>query len=191
MTMPPTAEKNPVSQTRSRLVLLLIAAMFLSSFGIAAFLRFSGWQPAHSKNFGELLQPPRDLGGQHLLRADGQPYEWNPQANTWRIVAVPAADCERACVAMIDTLRRIWETEGRQADRVDVLWFGPVPAGAPSFRRFVPMQPNAALAAALPEAASRDALPVYLIDPSGFLVMRYRAGFAPADLHKDLGKLIK
>ena len=53
------------------------------------------------------------------------------------------------------------------------------------------MQANAAVAAALPEAASRDAVPVYLIDPSGFLVMHYRAGFAPADLRKDLGKLVK
>jgi cytochrome oxidase Cu insertion factor (SCO1/SenC/PrrC family) len=191
MTMISPEEKAPVSQMRSRLVLLLIAAMFLSSFGIAAFLRFTGWQPAHSKNFGELLQPPRDLSGQQLLRADGQAYAWNPQANLWRIVVVPSADCDRACVSMIDTLRRIWETEGRQADRVDVLWFGTVPAGAPTFRRLVPMQPNAALSVALPEAASREAIPVYLIDPSGFLVMHYRAGFAPADLHKDLGKLIK
>jgi cytochrome oxidase Cu insertion factor (SCO1/SenC/PrrC family) len=191
MTMTSPEEKPPVSQMRSRLVLLLIAAMFLSSFGIAAFLRFTGWQPAHSKNFGELLQPPRDLSAQHFLRADGQPYDWNPQANIWRIVVVPSADCQSACTAMIDTLHRVWETEGRQADRVDVLWFGAVPAGAPTFRRFVPMRPNAAIAAALPEAASRDAMPVYLIDPSGYLVMHYRADFVPGDLHKDLGKLIE
>jgi len=190
MTMTPPEEKLPVSQMRSRMVLLLIAAMFLSSFGIAAFLRFTGWQPAHSKNFGELLQPPRDLSGQRLLRADGRPYDWNPTTNTWRIVVVPAADCEHACVAMIDTLHRIWETEGRQADRVDVLWFGVVPAGAPTFRRFVPMQPNAAISTALPEIATSDAIPIYLIDPSGFLVMHYRAGFATADVHKDLDRLI-
>jgi cytochrome oxidase Cu insertion factor (SCO1/SenC/PrrC family) len=180
-----------MSRTRSRLVLLLIAAMFLSSFGIAAFLRFTGWQPAHSKNFGELLQPPRDLSAQQLLRADGQPYPWNPEANTWRIVVAPAADCQQACVALLDTLHRVWESEGRQADRVDVLWFGALPAGAPGFRKLVPMRRNAAVDAALPEAATRDAIPVYLIDPSGFLVMHYRAGVDPADLRKDLGKLIK
>ena len=186
-----TPASKPVSQLRSRLTLLLIAAMFLSSFGLAALLRFTGWHPAHSRNFGELLQPPRDLSAQHLLRADGTPYDWNPQANVWRIVVVPAAGCERACIAMIDTLHRVWETEGRQADRVDVLWFGAVPAGAPTFRRFVPMQSNSTVDSALPEAATGDALPVYLIDPSGFLVMHYRAGFATGDLRKDLGQLIK
>lgn len=184
---PPAA----TSQTRSRLILLLIAAMFFSSFGIAAFLRFSGWHPAHSKNLGELLQPPRDLTAQHLLRADGQPYDWHPETNTWRIVVLPAADCPHACASLIDSLHRVWESEGRQADRLDVLWFGALPAGAPTFRKLVPMQPNPAVAAALPEAASRDGIPVYLIDPSGFLIMHYRAGFNPADLRKDLGKLIK
>jgi hypothetical protein len=182
---------KPVSQTRSRLTLLLIAAMFLSSFGLAAFLRFTGWQPAHSKNFGELLQPPRDLSAQHLLRADGQPYDWHPENNIWRIVVVPAPDCAEACVKQIDSLRRTWESEGRLADRLDVLWFGPVPAGAPTFRRFLAMRPNAALIAALPEPARGDAIPVDLIDPSGFLVMHYHAGYTPGDLHKDLGKLIK
>lgn len=190
MTTPAPAANTTVSKTRSRLTLLLIAVMFLSSFGIAAFLRFTGWQPAHSKNFGELLQPPRDLSAQHLLRADGRPYDWHPENNIWRIVVVPSADCTQACFALIDTLHRVWETEGRQADRVDVLWFGKVPAGAPTFRRFVPMQPNAALSATLPEAARRDSLPVYLIDPSGFLVMHYRPGFTPGELRKDLDKLI-
>jgi hypothetical protein len=179
------------SQTRSRLILLLIAAMFLSSFGLAAFLRFSGWQPSHSKNFGELLQPPRDLSGQHLLRADGQPYDWRPETNTWRITVVPAPDCAQACVALLDRLHRVWQSEGRQAERVDVLWFGALPPGAPTFRKLVPMQTSAAVAAALPEAASGETVPVYLIDPSGFLVMHYRAGFAPADLRKDLAKLVK
>lgn len=191
MTSPLPASPVPASRMRSRLTLLLIAAMFLSSFGFAAFLRFSGWQPAHSKNFGELLQPPRDLSSQHFLRADGQPYDWHPETNTWRIAVAPAADCAQTCVALLDRLHRVWQTEGRQADRVDVLWFGALPAGAPTFRKLIPMQANAALAAALPEAARRDAVPVYLIDPSGFLVMHYRPDFASAELRKDLGKLVK
>ena len=187
----PDESRVPVSRTRSRLILLLIAAMFLSSFGLAAFLRFSGWEPGHSRNFGELLQPPRDLSAQHFLRADGQPYDWRPARNTWRIVVAPAPDCVQTCVAMIDRLHRLWESEGRQADRVEVLWFGRVPEGAPTFRNFIAMQPSAVLDAALPEAASRDAIPVYLIDPSGFLVMHYHAGFTLGDVRKDLDKLIQ
>lgn len=179
------------SQLRSRLTLLLIAAMFLGSFFIAAVLRFSGWTPSQGRNVGELLQPPTDLSAVQLLRADGTPYGWTPEQNVWRIAVVPAPDCREACAKTLDSLHRIWLLQGRKADRLDVLWFGPLPANAPRFRRLVPMQANAALDAALPEKASADALPVYLIDPSGFLALHYRAGFDPAGLKKDLGKLLK
>jgi hypothetical protein len=179
------------SQLRSRLTLLLIAAMFLGSFGIAAVLRFSGWSPGQGRNFGELLQPPTDLSALQLLRADGTPYDWAPEKNLWRIAVVPAPGCAEACARQLDTLHRIWLIQGRKADHLDVLWFGPLPAQAPGFRRLVAMQPNAALSAALPEQAGPDAVPVYLIDPSGFLALHYRAGFDPTGLKKDLGKLLK
>ncbi|MFA6987204.1 MAG: hypothetical protein WC213_13515 [Arenimonas sp.] len=182
---------QPNSQLRSRLTLLLIAAMFLSSFFIAAFLRFSGWTPDRGKNYGELLQPPKDLSALTLVRADGGAYAWAPEKNLWRIVVVPDKDCTTACVTLLDALHRVWQNQGRRADRIDVLWFGDLPADGPRFRRLIPMQPNAALSAALPEAARADALPVYLIDPSGFLALHYRAGFEPTGLRKDLGKLVK
>lgn len=181
----------PKSQMRSRLTLLLIAAMFLSSFGVAAFLRFSGWSPGQGRNFGELLQPPRDLGALRLVGADGQPYPWSPEKNRWRMVVVPAPGCTRACSTMVDTLHRIWLSQGRRADRIDVLWFGELPSNAVRFRRLLAMRRDAALVAALPEPSLADAPEVYLIDPSGFLAVRYRAGFDPNGLRKDLGKLVK
>ena len=188
----PVAPNPPaISQSRARLVLVLIAAMFLSSFGVAAYLRFIGWHPGHSKNFGELLQPPRDLSAASLQRADGQPYAWTPEASRWRVVLVAPDRCGAPCATMLDTLGRVWETQGRQADRVDVLWFGPLPTGAPGFRRLVPMRRSPELDAALPEISRADALSVYLIDPSGFLVMRYAPGFDPNHLRKDLAQLLK
>jgi len=182
---------QPNSRTRSRLTLLLIAALFLSSFGIAAFLRFTGWTPGQGRNYGELLQPPRDLTGEQLHLADGRPYPWAPEKNVWRIVVVPADDCTDACSRMLDSLHRVWQMQGRNADHIDVLWFGALPAEGPRFRRLLAMQPSPALSAALPDSARADAVPVYLIDPSGFLALHYRAGFDPTGLKKDLGKLVK
>ena len=179
------------SQTRSRLTLLLIALMFFAPFGIAAFLRFTGWTPPNSRNFGTLLQPPIDLGKQVLLGADGQPYAWAPEKNLWRIVVMPDRACTSECSKVLDQLHRVWLTQGRKADRIDVLWFGELPAGDVKFRRLVQMQPSPAVAAMLPEAARPDAVPVYLVDPGGFVALHYRAGFEQADLKKDLGKLVK
>lgn len=179
------------ARTRSRLILLLIVAMFLGSFAVAAFLRFTGWTPAHGRNYGQLLQPPLNLGAVKLQKADGTAYEWSPEQNVWRLVVVPASECDAACVRTLDTLRRTWLGQGRKADHIDVLWFGALPVHGERFRRLLPMRPNAALAAALPEAASATAVPVYLVDPSGFLVLHYRPGFDPAGLRSDLGKLLK
>ena len=67
----------------------------------------------------------------------------------------------------------------------------PLPEHAPSFAGLHVMQPEPRLASALPEAAGPDAVPVYLVDPSGFLALHYHAGFDPNGLRKDLGKLVK
>jgi hypothetical protein len=175
---------------RSRLTLLLIAFLFLGSFFVAALLRFTGWQPSGHRNYGELLQPPVNLATHALLRADGSTFAWQPEANRWRFLVAPPADCAQACVRTLDALHRIWLGQGRKADRLEVLWFGALPEG-PRFRALVPMRADAQLAAQLPEAAKADAVPVYLVDPDGYLVLHYRPGFDPAGVRKDLGKLVK
>ncbi|MCX7043235.1 MAG: hypothetical protein NT117_11390 [Gammaproteobacteria bacterium] len=179
------------SQTRSRFILLLIALMFFAPFGIAAFLRFTGWTPPQSRNVGTLLQPPIDLSGMALKTADGKDYTWRPELNLWRIVVVPDPACTSECSKVLDQLHRLWLTQGRKADRIDVLWFGELPAGDVQFRRLVRMQPDARLAALLPEAARVDAVPAYLVDPGGFVALQYHPGFDPAGMKKDLGKLVK
>lgn len=179
------------SQLKSRLVLLLIVAMFFSSFFIAWGLRLSGWTPEGSRNLGDLIQPPIDLSQAGFHYADGRPYAWETEKHIWRVVVVPSADCTITCAEMTDTLFRVWETQGRQADRVDVLWFGELPKGANSFRKLFPMQSSPRLQAALPQTSAANSVPVYLIDPNGFLVMQYRPGFDPSDLRKDLARLLK
>ena len=36
-----------------------------------------------------------------------------------------------------------------------------------------------------------ESLPVYFVDPGGFLVMRYAPGFDPSGMRKDLARLLK
>ena len=179
------------AQWKSRLVLLLIVAMFFSSFFVAWGLRLAGWTPKGSKNFGELIQPPIDLTASSFRYADGKTYPWEPEKHVWRIVIAPAPDCTDACTAMTDTLFRVWETQGRQADRVDVLWFGKLPKDARTFRKLFVMKPSSELLAVLPQKATATSLPVYIMDTRGNVVMHYQPGFNPSDLRKDLSRLLK
>ena len=178
-------------QWRSRMLLLLIAAMFLGSFGLAALLRFSGWEPSHTKNFGTLLDPPIDFSSQTFKRADGSDYTWQPEQNRWRVVFASNQPCASECQKLLDTLHRVWLSQGRHAENIDVLWFADVPVNAPEFKGLVPMLSNQAISQALLESAGSQQYSVYLIDSSGFLMMKYSAGFDPSGLKKDLAKLVK
>jgi hypothetical protein len=179
------------SKLRSRLILLLIVAMFFGSFGIAAWLRFTGWMPAHTRNIGEMMQPPVALADLALPQADGQTYAWEPDRNRWHVLVAPAADCQSACAQLYDRLHRLWLSEGQKASRLEVLWFGPLPAAAQPYSGLRAMAMNPALLSRLPESAHGGSVPAYLVDPDGFVALHYRAGFDVADVRKDLTHLVK
>lgn len=192
---------DPSTRTRNRIFLLAIFALFFGSLIVAGALRFSGWRPAGMKNKGELLQPPADLRGLTPRLLDGKGYAWNPIARTWRIALAPPADCGRECARAAADVDRVWQLLGREAARVDVLWLCPntpcdLPAGAPRLSNLHLLQADPALRKRLPgvEAVSHAGgrgVPLYVIDPNGFVILRYAAGSDPGDLRSDLAKLLK
>ena len=193
---------TPKQVRRNRGVLLLIVALFFGSLLLAGILRFSGWRPAGTKNFGELLDPPGDLRGQAPTLLAGGAYHWEPRARMWRILVAPPVGCGDACTRVAGQLDTVWQLMGKDADHVDVLWLCPdvarcdVPAPLarePSLRR---LRADAAVRAQLPRndtdaGTLQRGLPVYVIDPNGFVILRYAPGFAPAGLRADLAKLTK
>jgi hypothetical protein len=178
-------------QTRSRLILLLLVLLFAAPVTVAIVMHASGWEPSRTRNHGELLRPALDIRDVALRRADGSVYPWEPGERRWRIAVYPPADCAQACVELIAGLDKVWQLQGRRADRLDVLWFGAVPPGAVPFRRFVPMREDATLLARLPHNATDGAPSAYLIDPSGYLALRYAPGFDVAHVREDVARLLK
>ena len=184
------------NRNRNRLMLVAIFAMFFGSMLVAGLLRFSGWRPAASKNHGEMLDPPGDLRQLTPQRIDGKAYAWNPVARTWRIALAPPATCTDQCEQLARDIDTVWRLFGKDADRVDVLWLCAsmpcaLPANAPRPATLQLLQPDLALRAGLPRADDAQGVPVYVIDPNGFVVLRYAPGADPAGLRADLAKLLK
>ncbi len=181
----------PDPRTRNRGMLVAIIAIFLGSFIVAGALRFSGWRPDAMKNKGELLQPPGDLRTARPMLADGSEYAWNPTARTWRIALAPPEDCTSECVELARELNLVWQLFGRQADRVHVLWIGTPPADATRLQTQRLLRPSPAMRAGLPRVDDAKGVPVYVVDPNGFVILRYAPGFDPADLRTDMARLLK
>ncbi|APO95426.1 hypothetical protein [Xanthomonas vesicatoria] len=189
MTSPTSA--TPHSVTRGRRMLIALAALFFGSMLLAGVLRFSGWQPASMRNNGQLLNPPADLRALVPVRADGKPYAWAPGERIWRITLAPPAGCAQQCVALAAELDKVWQLLGHRADKVEVLWIGTPPAGLPPMPALRVLRDDAALRSALPRSNDAAGVPVYVIDPNGFVILRYAPGFDPAGLRADLVKLLK
>ncbi|TCT20058.1 hypothetical protein EDC34_11317 [Thermomonas haemolytica] len=195
MNMPSHSPAPAAAARRNRNALLVILGLSFGTLLVAGALRFSGWQPQALKNKGELLQPYGDLRDHDLALVDGGRYRWKDSPRTWRIVAIPeGCDGARraACVQLLESLDKVWRLMGREADRVHVLWGGALPMPTTGMREVHPIQMDARLRTALVSGtAVAPGDPVWLVDPNGFVVLRYPSGFDPGDLRSDLARLLK
>jgi hypothetical protein len=74
---------------------------------------------------------------------------------------------------------------------VHTLWMGPVPDRAVRNNSWRVLRDNPAVRAGLPRLDDPDGVPVYVIDPNGFVILRYAPGFDPAHLREDVARLLK
>ena len=176
---------------RGRLMLIALFVLFFGSAFGAGLLRLSGWMPAGRKNHGELLQPPADLRQARLALADGSAYAWNPAARTWRIVVAPPQPCAAECTRLLADLDKVWKLFGHNADQVEILWLGPLPAGTPALPELRELRDDPALRAALPRSEDPAGIPLFVIDPNGFVVLRYPPHADPSGLRTDVARLLK
>lgn len=176
---------------RNRLVFFAVTAIFLGGMLVAGVLRFSGWQPAGMKNHGELLQPPTDLREADLRLESGDRYAWQPAERRWRIVVAPPADCGQPCIELARQLDLVWRLFGTRADEVDILWLGAPPSDATRNPATLVLRRDPTLRAKLPRVDDPAGVPVYVIDPNGFVILRYAPGFDPGGLRADVAKLLR
>lgn len=184
---------------RNRNMLVALFVLFFGGMLIAGLLRFSGWRPEGTRNKGELLQPYGDLRAYAPTLADGGAYGWKDEPRIWRIVAMPR-DCDTTrvleCTRLLADFDKVWRLMTKDADRVHVLWAGAMPPGAkvPDEVRLVRADDGLRAGLArwdITPDESRRGDAAWLVDPNGFVVLRYAPGFDPGDLRSDLARLLK
>ena len=180
------------SRTRSRVMLVLIAAVFFGPLLVATWLYYGGatFQPEGRVNHGALLEPivnVTDVVPDVPLEAGGH----------WWLVYQDLGPCEDACREGLYTIRQSRLMLGREMDRVERMFLHGAEAPDTLFleeqhKGLVALE-NGGLSALLankkPEGLAAGGY--YLIDPLGNLVMYFPPDIVPGDMVDDLKRLLK
>ncbi len=191
--------------SRSRRKLLLIAALFILPVVASWALFLSGWRPAKTGNYGELVQPARLVMGGNLDTLDGKALVFSVLRGKWTYVYFDTADCLKPCGEQLYKMRQVVATQGRDADRVqralvvtdrralDLLRY--------ALKDYPGMYVFTGPAAEVERIAKQFALPagtpldglhrIYLMDPLGNFVLSYPADADPTGMRKDLARLLR
>lgn len=173
---------TPRPDTRGKRTVVLVVLLFAAPLLAALVLRVTGWEPGATGNHGELIEPPGELTAGAIPEA---------LRDHWVLVGITGSACRTDCTALADSLLRVRRALGEDGDRVKLVLAGP--ERRPDFLRDAPLS--------IAPAALRDGLgtvelelaagSVIVIDPRGFVMMRYEPGFASSGLLDDLQRLLR
>lgn len=179
------------ARQKGRRTLLLLALVFFGPLAVAIGIYFSGfaWRPAATTEHGVLFQPPPRIAD-HALAPDGR------LEGRWSLIYLGDGACNDICRDTLATMRQVRLALAKDADRVQRVFAA---TGAPPDPAYVQAQHAGLLVLGDPAAVAELAAAVgaygdgeiFLADPLRNLVLRYPAGTAMRDIHKDLQRLLK
>lgn len=191
-------------QTKKRLILIFIAALFFVPIIISIVLFQQGWRPAGQINHGILVEPPQPLthlGSLTFTTVDQQAFKLSQLWDKWTLLTVVQDDCLTTCQENLYKMRQVRLALNQNMTRVqrlllvrnrdqlstlellDTEYAGTlVLDGSEAF---------ATLTKVLQNFTTGDPHKIYVIDPMGNLMMFYPSEANPSKMLKDLGRLLR
>ena len=154
------------------------------------------WRPFGTLNHGTLVQPVRQLSAARFTHVDGSPLASGYLAGRWTIVHLLDGDCRQSCLEALTRSHQVRQALGDDMQRVQLLLVIQPAADAATAR----MPPAVTLATAdgdwlaglsLARAPAGHNLRIYVVDPQGYLMMRYDQDVDRRGLLADLERLLK
>ncbi|BBO60364.1 hypothetical protein MPB2EB_1505 [Mycoavidus sp. B2-EB] len=179
--------------------MLLVVLVCLAPV-IASYLSYYVFKPAGGVvNYGKLIEPAQPIPPSLGVQAEnGEVIPFQTLKGKWLLLAVDASTCSENCVKKLYFMRQVRVAQGIERERVATVWLrtdnapvSPVVQQAYPEMRFLSANATA-LAKWLPvEGGMQLADYIYLVDPSGNLIMRFPPAPDPGKIKKDLSKLLK
>ncbi|PCI56569.1 MAG: hypothetical protein COB34_06725 [Methylophilaceae bacterium] len=186
-------------KAKSKKMMLMLAAVFILPFTIAATLHLLDIRPS-GKSFGHLITPPTALTVPVFNQMDGEDFTPERWDKIWSIVMVDDASCAEACQANVDKLNRVHISLDKEAKRVQRILFlqgnideEKVTALQTQFPQLIVLTERDAdqksFVNVFISAAPKGS--VYLVDPLNNLMMHYPSTVPPKELRSDVKRLLK
>lgn len=190
-------QKKPDGVKRGNGKLYLIIAVCAAPL-LFSYLSYYVIKPGGRTNYGTLLDPRQyPMPSLNGVLQGGPAQELTAYRGKWIMLQVSSSACAPACQNGLFAMRQLRLMQGKEMDRIERVLL--VPDSGPMetmlLREYDGMHilrvDAKALQAWLPaDADSGIEDRLYLIDPSGNLMMRYQKNAEPAKVKKDLVKLL-
>jgi cytochrome oxidase Cu insertion factor (SCO1/SenC/PrrC family) len=167
----------------------ILAAWLLNVFA-------PGWRPFGTLNHGTLVEPVRQLSSTDLAHLDGRAMDPDYLSGRWTLVHLLDGDCAQLCVEALVRSYQVQQALGDDRQRVQLLLVVMASVDVETADR----PPRVALAVAndvwlaefsFAQTAPRENLTIYLVDPQGYLMMRYAQDVDQRGMLADLERLLK
>jgi hypothetical protein len=180
----------------------MIALMLIcASPVIASYFTYYVVRPEGRRNYGELIQPQKDLPGVSATNLLGEAVPLVSLKGQWLLVSVSSGTCPERCQQNLYFQRQLREILGREKDRVDRVWLitddAPVPeALLPVIDTSQVLRMDAKALQSWISPAKDQQLHdhLYVIDPMGNFMMRFPANMdvpGASKAKRDLERLLK
>ncbi|MEW8027557.1 MAG: hypothetical protein AB2806_07430 [Candidatus Thiodiazotropha sp.] len=199
-----TGVADSSAKPRSLSSLSVLIALFALPI-IAAWLFFLNpkWLPAGRTNNGDLIDPPRSVQSLRLQTTDGEWFDWQSLQDMWAMTLVSEGGCDAACIEILIKVRQIRRATAANRQRIArLLILIPDEAGRLDLPNMAGLEGTELLIAdsdqrptlgsLFPLQLSEQAIPIFLIDPRGNLMMKHdTTKISSKEILQDLEKLLK
>ncbi len=183
-------------QRNSRFTMLALLLIFVAPILLAVYLQsgFSDYEPMTTTNHGLLLDPPVHVNG------------WKDQSNAmgrplWTLLVYSQSACAASCIEHFSWLQQLQLALGRHQDQLQLEWLGIAPdaeqqqqfdkLGVERAHLLEQQEPIAIAAELAADLESGQHWQTLLIDPHGYMVLRYEQKADITGMRKDIDRLIR
>ncbi len=201
--MPLPGDLVQADARRTRMGRWKMMAMLLvcASPVIASYFTYYVVRPEGRRNYGELIEPQKDMPQASAKDLQGQAVPLASLKGQWLLVTVGSGACDDRCQQNLYFQRQLREILGREKDRLDRVWLitddAPVPENLlPALNMAHVLRLDAATVQSWITPANAHQLQdhLYVIDPMGNFMMRFPAHMdvpSASKAKRDLERLLK